>query len=294
VRAFVWPLLVGVVAVGVLDIIDAFVVAGLQGVSPGRVLQAIASGLLGRDAYRGGMPTAALGLALHFLIAAGVVLTYFAASGRWPALARRPWVYGPAYGVLVYLVMALVVVPLSRAQLGPRTVAGIVNGVLIHVLGVGLPAALAVRAARWRRVSSPHTHNLTGTGGPMNTPAVHDHWNAAAWWGGLVGGGTGWMVLVAGEIGLRTGQLWAVGATVLAAASLAGLGGLLWRVRAGVPPAFGGLVFVLSLYPAAVATFGLRELAGLSDYPVRRIWVLLLLVVLIPGFQLALRARRPA
>jgi hypothetical protein len=48
---------------------------------------------------------------------------------------------------------------------------------------------------------------------------------------------------------------------------------------------------VLALYPAAVATFALRELAGLSDYPVRRVGVLLVLVVLIPGLQLGLRAR---
>jgi hypothetical protein len=125
----------------------------------------------------------------------------------------------------------------------------------------------------------------------MDNPTVGEPWNAGAWWGGLVGGGTGWMVLVAGEIGIRTGQLWAVLTAVLAAASLLGLASLLWRARTGVPPALGGLVYVLALYPAAVATFALRELAGLSDYPVRRLWVLLLLVVLIPGLQLALHMR---
>lgn len=128
----------------------------------------------------------------------------------------------------------------------------------------------------------------------MNSTSVPDHWNAGAWWGGLVGGGTGWMVLVAGEISIRTGQVWAAVVTVLGAVSLAGLAGLLWRVRAGVPPAFGGLVFVLALFPAAVAAFALRELAGLSDYPVRRLWPLLILVVLIPGVQLGLRARSRA
>jgi hypothetical protein len=112
------------------------------------VLQSIASGLLGPDAYVGGSGTAALGLGLHVLIATGVVLVYYAASGRWPALVHRPWLFGPLYGVAVYLVMSQVVVPLSRAELGPRSVAGIVNGVLIHIVGVGLPAALAARAAR--------------------------------------------------------------------------------------------------------------------------------------------------
>jgi hypothetical protein len=128
----------------------------------------------------------------------------------------------------------------------------------------------------------------------MDTPATHDRWNAGAWWGGLVGGGTGWIVLVAGEIGIRTGQVWAVLVTVLVAVSLVGLGALLWHVRAGVAPAFGGLIFVLAIYPAAVASFALRELAGLSDYPVRRLGLLLVLVVLIPGLQLGLRARARA
>jgi hypothetical protein len=128
----------------------------------------------------------------------------------------------------------------------------------------------------------------------MDTSATYHQWNAGAWWGGLVGGGMGWMILVAGEIGIRTGQLWAVLVTVLAAISLVGLAAILWHTRAGVPPAFGGLVFLLALYPAAVASFALRELAGLSDYPVRRLGVLLVLVVLIPGVQLALRARARA
>ena len=124
--------------------------------------------------------------------------------------------------------------------------------------------------------------------------AGKDHWNAGAWWGGLVGGGLGWMVLVAGEIGIRTGQLWAVLVVTLGAVALAGLAGLLWRVRAGVPPALGGLVFLLALFPAAVATFAMRELAGLGDYPVRRLWTLMVLIVLIPGVQLVLHARARA
>jgi len=128
----------------------------------------------------------------------------------------------------------------------------------------------------------------------MDTPAVRDHWNPGAWWGGLVGGGLGWMVLVAGEIGIRTGQLWASLVVALSTLSLAGLAGLLWRVRDGVPPTLGGLVLLLALFPAAVATFALRELAGLGDYPVRRLWALLVLVVLIPGLQLVLHARRRA
>ena len=54
---------------GVLDITAAFVTWALKGIMPARILQGIAAGLLGLKSFDGGMPTAALGLAFHFLIA---------------------------------------------------------------------------------------------------------------------------------------------------------------------------------------------------------------------------------
>lgn len=140
-------LLLGTLTVGALDAADAMIFFGLRGVSPLRVLQSIASGLLGRDAFRGGLATAALGTLLHFLIAFTIVAVFFAASRRIPWLVRRPVVSGLVYGLLAYLVMSQVVVPLSAAPIGPRTPAVVLNGVLIHMLGVGLPAALFARAS---------------------------------------------------------------------------------------------------------------------------------------------------
>lgn len=137
----------GALAVGILDILDAFVFFGLRGVAPLVILQSIASGLLGRAAYQGGLGTAALGLVLHFFIATSIVTAYVLASRAWPALARRPFLHGPLYGILVYGVMNLVVVPLSAAAVGSKTWPVVINGLLIHVFGVGLPSALAARAA---------------------------------------------------------------------------------------------------------------------------------------------------
>ena len=111
-------LVAGTLTVGVLDILDAFIFFGLRGARPVGILQSIASGVLGRAAYQGGLRTAALGLLLHFVIAFGVVATYLLATRLIPALNRRPWLYGLLYGVVVYAVMNLVVVPLSAAALG--------------------------------------------------------------------------------------------------------------------------------------------------------------------------------
>src|SRR5260370_40706234 len=58
-------------ACGVLDITAALVVYGFFGLKPMRLLQGIASGLLGPKAFSGGLAAAVLGVLCHFLIAFG-------------------------------------------------------------------------------------------------------------------------------------------------------------------------------------------------------------------------------
>ena len=139
----------GALAVGVLDITDAFVFSFVRrGTSPIAVLQGIAGGLLGRDTASGGLTTAALGLLFHFTIATCVVSVYHVASRRLPVLAERPLLLGPAYGVAVFWAMYYIVLPLSALNASPPyPLPTLVNGLLIHMLGVGLPAALSARAA---------------------------------------------------------------------------------------------------------------------------------------------------
>lgn len=147
--------LAGTLVLGVIDLTDALVFWSLRGAPPKRVLQGIASGLLGREAaLQGGTKTAVLGLALHFFIAFMVVLVYMLASRRAPVLARRPFLFGPAYGLCVYLVMFHVVLPLSAGKFVPGTRALLVNQLLVHAFGVGLSAALAAWMARPARPSS--------------------------------------------------------------------------------------------------------------------------------------------
>lgn len=138
----------GGLVVGVLDLIDAFVFFGLRsGAQPIGILHSIAAGALGRDAARaGGISTAALGLFLHFLVATLITTVYVVASRLWPVLRRRWVICGIAFGVIAYFVMTFVVVPLSNAGPGRITFAlpatpVLINGVLIHAFGVGLPAA---------------------------------------------------------------------------------------------------------------------------------------------------------
>ena len=141
-------LLYGTLVVGTLDLADAFVFFGLRGARPIRILQSIASGLLGRAAFSGGLGAAVLGAALHFFIAFMVVATFFVASRYVAVLRRSPLWSGLIYGIVVYLVMNLVVLPLSAASPGSFTWPVVANGLLIHMLGVGLPSSLFARAGR--------------------------------------------------------------------------------------------------------------------------------------------------
>ena len=125
----------GTFVVGILDATDALVFFGLRGVRPIRIFQSIASGLLGRVAYSGGMRTAVLGAVLHFFIAFVIVATFLIASRYFRVLLRAPVLTGLLYGLAVYLVMNFVVLPLSAAGRGPLSWPVTINGVLIHMLG---------------------------------------------------------------------------------------------------------------------------------------------------------------
>lgn len=141
-QAILW----GGLLAGTLDILAAFINSGLHSVSPTRILQAIASGLLGKDAFNGGFATAALGLVLHFFIATTATAFYYAVSRKLKVLVDHAVVCGLAYGIPVYLVMNLVVLPLSAVPFKPpHTLGAVVTAALILMFCVGLPIALIVR-----------------------------------------------------------------------------------------------------------------------------------------------------
>ena len=138
----------GGLTVGVLDLLDAFIFFGLRsGAQPIGILHSIAAGFLGRDAARaGGVPTAIVGLLSHFLVAFCIATVYVLASRIVPVMRKRWVACGIAFGVIAYFVMTWFVVPLSNAGTGQITFAlpvmpVMINGLLIHAFGVGLPAA---------------------------------------------------------------------------------------------------------------------------------------------------------
>jgi uncharacterized membrane protein YagU involved in acid resistance len=133
---------------GTLDILYACTFWALKSdVPPGRILQSVAAGLLGKASFEGGAATAALGLALHYLIAASMAVAYYLVARRWAPLRQRPLRYGAAYGLLLYLIMNYVVVPLSAAGPGSKDPLWITLTIIVHALLIGVPIAIFVRRA---------------------------------------------------------------------------------------------------------------------------------------------------
>jgi uncharacterized membrane protein YagU involved in acid resistance len=168
----IWAILLGGLAAGALDILYAFVAYGplTYGIAPERVLQSVAAGWIGRDASRaGGMETALLGLGTHFLLATIMAAIYVLFATRFATLTRQAILWGLAYGLLLYVAMNYVVVPLSASatgafatvsEIGPRLqdafseVRGgggeqypwmLAGTIFTHTVLVGLPIALIAK-----------------------------------------------------------------------------------------------------------------------------------------------------
>jgi hypothetical protein len=125
---------------GALDLLQACILFGWD------IPLAIAAGLLGRQAFHGGVGTYLLGVFLHFFIALSAAATYYAASRRLGFLTEHPLVCGLFFGAAVENVMNLVVLPLSALHArGPYRLHDLIQGLLVHMVVVGLPISFSVR-----------------------------------------------------------------------------------------------------------------------------------------------------
>jgi uncharacterized membrane protein YagU involved in acid resistance len=146
-KPWFYALLGGVVA-GTFDITYACTFWYVKrGVPPARVFRSVASGVLGDASFTGGWRTALLGLVLHYFIATSMAVTYYLFARRWSDLAQRPWTFGPLYGVLLYVIMNYIVVPLSAANPGSRNLVWVLLSIAVHAFLIGTPCALFARLA---------------------------------------------------------------------------------------------------------------------------------------------------
>lgn len=140
--------LLATLVAGSIDIGYAITTTLLRGGQAERLLQAVASGWLGKASFDGGWSAAALGLASHYAIIFVAAALFLAASRRIAWLRAHPCISGMLYGLGIYLVMNFVVVPLSAVpfqlhyHLWPT-----LGDLASHIFGVGLVISLVTRRA---------------------------------------------------------------------------------------------------------------------------------------------------
>lgn len=136
---------------GAGDLAFAFIYYAPAGATPVRILQFIASGVLGQGSFQMGLGSAALGAFCHFFISVCAALVYFLASTKFSFLTRRWLISALVFGVLMFLAMRFVVVPLSAVKSGPLKISSIIGELCSHMVLFGIPIAyFASRAARRR------------------------------------------------------------------------------------------------------------------------------------------------
>jgi hypothetical protein len=136
---------------GSLDLLSAFVFAGMAGIGPVDVLHFVASGPFG-DQAKSGAVWAAAGLAVHYVIMVCMVAAFMSIARHLSALTRHPIASGLAYGFALWIIMYWIVRPLRWPAFWPpgawatmtgREFAWSVGSALFsHCILVGIPIAL--------------------------------------------------------------------------------------------------------------------------------------------------------
>jgi hypothetical protein len=156
-RAFE-TILLGWLAVGVLDMLDAYFFFGFYySISFFQVFQGVAAGLYGREVARaGGATTGLIGLAMHYVVALGVAAFFYLLCTQLKFIYRQPFIWGPLYGIGVHFFMQYVVVPNSAiGRYPPLTLDWpLVNSIVGHALLIGLPVALIANWSAKRNTSN--------------------------------------------------------------------------------------------------------------------------------------------
>ncbi|HWX64181.1 hypothetical protein [Bradyrhizobium sp.] len=137
-------ILLGGLIAGTLDIGAA---ALINGRNPLVILLVIASGLLGKASFQGGLPAALLGLVLQWLMSLVISAIFVLLSNRVPELKQHWSAAGLAYGVGIFVVMNYLVVPLSEIGRLPQFTVWTFGGNLLAMLGFGLLIAFFARGA---------------------------------------------------------------------------------------------------------------------------------------------------
>ena len=144
--------------IGTADVIiyHWFVTSVLGGIPLISVYQYIASGALGESAFAGGIATALLGVLFHFLFSIVIASVFILSADRIPLLRRYVIPGSLLFGFGVFIVMNMIVTPLSAtpplpAPTTPQLIVNILDHLLVFGLLLGILARRNANANQWHR-----------------------------------------------------------------------------------------------------------------------------------------------
>lgn len=136
---------VGLLA-GTLDICSAFLQAYImRGTKPVIILQFIASGAFGKAAFEGGWLMPLLGLLFHFIIAYSFTFLFFLLYPSVKAMSKNIVLTAIVYGIFIYVVMNMGVLPLTRIPPIPFHLDKALMATAILIVAIGLPLSFFAR-----------------------------------------------------------------------------------------------------------------------------------------------------
>lgn len=128
---------------GILDAIAGVIVYFIYfKLNPLQVLQFIASGVYGPTSINGGVLMIVAGLFFHFVIAYVVAIIYFYAYPKISVLSKYKVASGLIFGLGIWLVMNLLIIPVTNIPKGPFDGGLAVVGIIWHMVLVGLPISI--------------------------------------------------------------------------------------------------------------------------------------------------------
>jgi hypothetical protein len=141
----VWkPIIAATLVCGTLDILLAVLLTLMRGKGPDAMLRFVASGPF-PEATDWGTAGSLLGLAVHYCLM-GIMVAVFVLSARSiPTLLDQPLLWGLVYGLITYVALNLVVVPLRFPAAWPPKAMSIATQLFAHVVLVGWPLAYISR-----------------------------------------------------------------------------------------------------------------------------------------------------
>lgn len=143
-RGLGYILLTGLLA-GTLDILSAMLHYYVKTEKdPVAVLNFIASGIFGKVAFNGSTNMVIWGLGLHFMIALIWTVIFFVLYPKIPLLSKGKILSGVLYGLLIWIIMTQLVVPLSNTPSIPFSIEQAIIGIGILILAVGLPVSIMI------------------------------------------------------------------------------------------------------------------------------------------------------